>query len=68
MDLDAILTQIKQIQLTTGNKMSSQVRIRVQCFGSIYSSGSDGYYLYKKLSALCPKEWKVMCYSTISLF
>lgn len=68
MDLDTILMQIKQIRLTTGNKMSSHVRIRVQGLGSIYSSGSDGCYLYKKFSALCPKEWKVMCHSTISLF
>lgn len=68
MDLDTILTQIKQIQLTSGKKMSSHVRIRVQGFGSIYSAGSDGYCLYKKFIALCPKEWKVMCHSTISLF
>lgn len=38
------------------NKMITHVRIRVQGFGSIYNSGSDGYYLYKKFSTLYPKE------------
>lgn len=68
MDLGIILMQVKQSPLTTWNKMSSNVRIRVQDFGSIYSSGSDGYCLHKKFSALCPKECKVMCHTIISLF
>lgn len=38
------------------NKMITLVTIRVQGFGSIYNSGSDGYYLYKKFSTLYPKE------------